>query len=227
MDKNTIDRLKQSGIISQLEDLMVTLGGEATTAPTGRVVAKLTSKQVTLHKLARVNGAGTAGPDFTGITPAGRVVEGDYIPAAPVKITADEMRSLMAFDPADWAHGPSAPMQWVTVSAPCTGHSKPQRPSSIVSISQAELDRLLAPYIRYGLLRTIYTTTTRATEYRGPSGKLIAITIGRNHYRARDAVLGSTPRNIPAHMLLTKDQIRESSVGAGKSVVIPFPGGAV
>lgn len=57
-------------------------------------------------------------------------IEGDFIPARPASMrlySADELRSMMAFNPADWAHGPATV---VTESAPCAGFSKPMMPLS-------------------------------------------------------------------------------------------------
>lgn len=263
MDKNTLnglspearkrilEGLKQHGIVNELEDLVTTLGGEQFKVVDVKVrhggEARGNAKQLALYKACRTNGAGTAGPDITGITADGCVVEGDLIPAAP-KLTADEIRSIMANfgvpqqqprQPRDWSLAPRFDV--VMGGVPCATHAKAGDfaarragkrniallTSHIQSIDGDELDQLLAPYIAHGLLRTIYAA--RATEYRGPSGKLIAITIGRNHYRNRDAVLGGSPALYAQwigriqRVLPTGDQIRESSAGAGKSVVIPFP----
>lgn len=277
--KRILEGLKQHGIVNELEDLVTTLGGEQvkvvdmTVRHGGDAVAvgnAIHEKLLGRFHMARTNGGSCAGPDITGITPDGRVIEGDFIPAPRTKLTAAQLRSLMAFDPADWARGHNAPMQWVTVSAPCAGHSKQmasKRTSSadrvvfahditglsglaekiaamrepaaedapattaderaakrtfakltgnIQSIDQAELDQLLAPYIRYGLLRTIYTPVTRATEYRGPSGKLIAISLRGNHYRTRSTVL------TPGQARLIRDLLPS----ARTAQIIPFPGGA-
>jgi hypothetical protein len=56
---------------------------------------------------------------------------------------------------------------------------------AIMTITTDELDQLLAPYMSAGLLRTNYEPITRATEYRGPSGHLIALTNGKRHFCRR------------------------------------------
>ena len=202
MDKNTIDRLKQSGIISQLEDLMVTLGDDnrAPVKPR-RIKAQLTSFKVDGREFQPMGGLAEQ-------IAAMREPAAEDAPAT----TADERAAKRTM-------------------AKLTGN--------IQSIDQAELDRLLAPYIRYGLLRTIYTATTRATEYRGPSGKLIAISIRHNHYRTRDAVLGSTPlalhqqfvgrihRAAPYELVnpMTGEVVGSGTI-PGIAQIIQFPGGA-
>lgn len=91
-------------------------------------------------------------------------------------------------------------------SAPCAGHSQPLQPrnwaleprdtklvkraralanSDIKKIDADDLDALLAPYMHNGLLRTTYERCTGATEYRGPSGRVIAVSIGGHHFARR------------------------------------------
>lgn len=60
-------------------------------------------------------------------------------------------------------------------------------PMRITAIDTAALDHLLAPYMGAGLLRTHYERITGATEYRGPTGRLMALSIGAEHYCHADA----------------------------------------
>lgn len=55
--------------------------------------------------------------------------------------------------------------------------------ADIKAITTAELDQLLAPYMGAGLVRTAYERSTGATEYRSPTGRLMAMTIGAAHFR--------------------------------------------
>ena len=59
----------------------------------------------------------------------------------------------------------------------------------IVRITADDLDHLLAPYMGAGILRTPYERCTGATEYRGPSGRVIAVSIGDNHFARKEASL--------------------------------------
>lgn len=158
MDKHTIDSLKQHGLISDLEDLPLTLGHSTTSQP----------------------------------------LEGAFIPASPLRfdvprlLTAKELMELQGFD---------APTTLVTTSPPCAGHSKPIKEGfqftpelkrefalargAIMTITTAELDDLLLPYMQLGLLHTDYNSTTRATKYHGPDGDLIALSVGKRHFCRR------------------------------------------
>lgn len=52
----------------------------------------------------------------------------------------------------------------------------------ITKIDTAALDNLLAPYIEHGLLRTAYHAATRATVYTSPLRRVIALSIGADHF---------------------------------------------
>jgi hypothetical protein len=60
--------------------------------------------------------------------------------------------------------------------------ARPAAAMQITAIDTAALDHLLAPYIGAGLLRTHYERITGATEYRGPTGRLMALSIGTEHF---------------------------------------------
>lgn len=132
--------------------------------------------------------AGIAPPDFEGWGPLA-------------------MAEAQGFDVADLKR-PAATI--ITDSAPCAGVSKPMKPrnwsleprdtklvkraralasSDIKKIDVAGLDALLAPYMHAGLLRTTYERCTGATEYRGSSGSVIAVSIGEHHFARRSTPL--------------------------------------
>lgn len=60
--------------------------------------------------------------------------------------------------------------------------------ADITRISQDDLDALLAPLLEHGLLVTSYQCATGTTEYRGPSGRVLAVSIGTHHFAHRDAM---------------------------------------
>jgi hypothetical protein len=57
----------------------------------------------------------------------------------------------------------------------------------ITKIDTAALDHLLAPYIRFGVLSTAYHAATRATVYTSPQRRVIALSIGADHFAHADA----------------------------------------
>uniref|UniRef100_A0AAU6W385 Uncharacterized protein n=1 Tax=Pseudomonas phage Touem01 TaxID=3138548 RepID=A0AAU6W385_9VIRU len=59
--------------------------------------------------------------------------------------------------------------------------------SDITRITADDLDDLLSPYMAVGILRTTYERCTGAIEYRGPSGRVFAVSIGDNHFARRQS----------------------------------------
>ena len=211
-----LEGMKRLGIISDLEDLSIALGGEQFKVIDVKVTeggeASGNAKQLALYKAQRVNGDGIAGPDFVGLTPDGCAVEGDYIPAARVKFTADQLRNMMSFfhvpNRADsWVHSPSAPVDWITTSAPCAGHSMP------LSQYKQQIGRI----IRIGTFECedgtqAFKSAALAAEAGHP------VHLGKNPGEKWKVTV--EPRPVPALMQLTEQDLRESNVGAGKSITI-------
>lgn len=56
------------------------------------------------------------------------------------------------------------------------------RPSKIQQISQQQLEVILAPHMRAGLVSTTYNHGTAAFEYRLPNSTILAVTVAEHHF---------------------------------------------
>jgi hypothetical protein len=64
--------------------------------------------------------------------------------------------------------------------------ARPAAAMRITKIDTVALDRLLAPYIQFGILSTAYHAATGATVYTSPLRCVIALSIGSNHFANAD-----------------------------------------
>jgi hypothetical protein len=130
---------------------------------------------------ARLEAAGITGFYINTGSFAAGIKQPDFIGFIPLSGTSGA--ALQSFDagpdgtlvPRDWSLGPRQKRTAALKSA------------DIKMIEGTELDALLTPLMTYGLLRTTYERCTGAIEYRGPSGRVIAVSIGSHHFARRDA----------------------------------------